>query len=64
VFAAFRVYFASPIEDYLGSGSEGRAFSASFAGRWAVPLAGLAAAAGLAVNITLAARSAKRTIEA
>src|SRR6201996_7875868 len=26
VFAAFWVYFASPIEDYLGSGSEGRVF--------------------------------------
>jgi hypothetical protein len=34
--------------------------AASFAGGWAVPLAGLAAAAGLAVVIALAARSSAR----
>jgi low temperature requirement protein LtrA len=35
--------------------------AASFAGHWAVPLAGLAAAAGLAVNIALVARSTARS---
>jgi low temperature requirement protein LtrA len=137
VFAAFWIYFATPIEDYLGSNSERQAFlwgyghyvifgsaaaigaglevateqvtgeshisaqaaalavtiptalfavavwlvhvrpfkhdiwqqlvfpasaalvlAASFAGHWAVPVAGLAAAAGLAIAIALAARAA------
>jgi low temperature requirement protein LtrA len=143
VFAAFWIYFATPIETYIGSGSEWRVFGwgyghylifgsaaaigaglevateqvtaeshisalaaalavtvptalyalavwlvhvrpfkhdawqqlvfpasallvliASFAGHWAVPLAGLAAAAGLAVAIALAAREQRRTMEA
>ena len=143
VFAAFWIYFATPIETYIGSGSERRVFAwgyghylifgsaaaigaglevatqqvtgeahipalaaalavtvptalyalavwlvhirpfkhdswpqlvfpasaalvlaASFAGRWAVPLAGLASAAGLATVIALAARAQRRTMEA
>jgi low temperature requirement protein LtrA len=143
VFAAFWVYFATPVETYIGSGSERRVFgwgyghylifasaaaigaglevatlqvtgeshisalaaalavtvptalysvavwlvhvrpfkhdfwqqlvfpasallvlAASFAGHWAVPLAGLAAAAGVAVAIALAAREQRRTMEA
>ena len=36
--------------------------AASFAGHWAVPVAGLVAAAGLAVSIALAARSRRRTM--
>ncbi|HEX3753231.1 MAG TPA: hypothetical protein VHW06_21870 [Streptosporangiaceae bacterium] len=38
--------------------------AASFAGDRAVPLAGLAAAAGVAVAITLAAHGQRRTMEA
>jgi hypothetical protein len=34
----------------------------TFAGHWAVPVASLAAAAGLAVSIALAARSRRRTM--
>jgi len=36
--------------------------AASFAGHWAVPVAGLVAAAGLAVSIALAARTRRRTM--
>ena len=36
--------------------------AASFGGRWAVPLTGLACAAGLAVTIALATRSRRRTM--
>jgi hypothetical protein len=48
------------------SGLAGAVFGpcwAGFAGHGAVSLAGLAAAAGLAVNITLVAPDVKRTIE-